>query len=102
MKRHKVVPPAPFPRNTDIPDDAADSTASHEYPRTLTPHAIQLREEMLVIGEMAHLIAVTRRVFFQRPIGRRSHHEMDGGVPYPGQVASVAESKVMGGALVRF
>ena len=57
---------------------------------------------MPVILEVAHLIAVAGRVFLQRPVGRRGHHEMNRGVRQPGQMASISEVKAVHSPVVGF
>lgn len=71
-------------------------------PPAAPPNAIQFREEVFVIREMAHLIAIPRSIVLERPVGRRGHYEMHRGVRDPRQVASVAESKTMHRAPVGF
>jgi hypothetical protein len=68
VERHKIVPPAALPSDTDIADHTTNSTATNKHAGALPPNAIQLREKVVVVLEMTHLIAVAGCVFLQRPI----------------------------------
>jgi hypothetical protein len=54
--------PTPLARYANVTHDAANPAAANQNAFTLRPYLVQLRQEMLVVVEVAHLILVARRI----------------------------------------
>jgi hypothetical protein len=58
------MPTAAFAGNANVTHNAADPASPHQYTRTFPPDTIELRQEVFVILEVAHLIAIPRSILF--------------------------------------
>ena len=95
MQRNQIVPPSTLSGNANVTYYATDPSAADKDARALPPHAIQLRKEVLVLLEMAHLIGISCSIFLQRPIWWRGDNQMDRVAFDPGEITGIAQMKAM-------
>ena len=84
------------PGKTDIADHADQAAARDQYSEAVAPDLVQLREELFVVLDMAHL-SVRVAILLQRPVGWRRNHQVDALRTNSADVAGVAKVKSVRG-----
>src|SRR5579883_78354 len=93
-RNHRMAAIVLPPRKAYIPDHTDQPAAGHKSTVAVSPHLVELFQEIVVVLDVSHL-AVRIPIFLERPVWGRRHHQMDALRLDCGHLPGVAEMDPM-------